>query len=202
MPTVKPNLAEKIIGQIFKNFDSNYGLKEFADYRPGEILNISEQEPGRFYIKDLKKGVFKLVYDENKHTSRPEEIIRQLWLYKLHHHYLYPFDRIDTEKSIHFGREIHTKAADIVVYHKDKITPFIIIEVKSPTEKKGVEQLKTYLNSEWSEIGVWSDGIERVILYLPYPREFEGSLSDIPRADQTIDDLFEVKKTYKELNSK
>jgi len=202
MPTVKPNLAEKIIGQIFKNFDSNYGLKEFADYRPGEILNISEQEPGRFYIKDLKKGVFKLVYDENKHTSRPEEIIRQLWLYKLHHHYLYPFDRIDTEKSIHFGREIHTKAADIVVYHKDKITPFIIIEVKSPTEKKGVEQLKTYLNSEGSEIGVWSNGIERVILYRPYPREFEDSLSDIPRADQTIDDLFEIKKTWNSLNPK
>ena len=163
-------------------------------------MYISEQEPGRYYIKDLKTSGFKFVYDDKKQTGRPEEIVRQLWLYKLHTKYLYPFDRIDTEKSVHFGREIHTKAADIVIYKKDKITPFIIIEVKSPSEEKGVEQLKTYLNAEGSEIGVWSNGIERVILYRPYPKEFEDSLSEIPAANQTIDDLF--KKTWESLNPK
>ncbi|OGY15530.1 MAG: hypothetical protein A2784_02300 [Candidatus Chisholmbacteria bacterium RIFCSPHIGHO2_01_FULL_48_12] len=167
-----------------------------------EILYISEKEPHRFYIKDLKSGTHKFVYDEEKQTSKPEEIIRQLWLHKLHTHYKYPFERIDTEKTIHFGREIHAKAADIVVYKRDKITPFIIIEVKSPTEKKGVEQLKSYLSAEGSEIGVWSNGLERVILYRPYPKEFEDSLSDIPTADQTIDDLFEIKKIWPELNPK
>lgn len=202
MPTIKPNKAEAIISLIFKNFDNNYGLKEFSDIRPAEILYISEQEPGRYYIKDLKSGAFKFVYDEKKKSGRPEEIVRQLWLYKLHTHYQYPFDRIDTEKSVHFGREIHTKAADIIIYKKDKITPFIIIEVKSPIEKKGVEQLKTYLNAEGSEIGVWSNGVGKVILYRPYPKEFEDSLSDIPAANQTIDDLFEVKKTWNSLNPK
>ncbi len=202
MPTIKPNKAEEVIGKIFKGQDLPYGLKEFEGIVVSEILYISEQESHRFYIKDLKSGAHKFVYDEEKQTSKPEEIVRQLWLHKLHTHYKYPFERMDTEKSIHFGREIHAKAADIVVYKRDRITPFIIIEVKSPTEKKGVEQLKSYLSAEGSEIGVWSNGMERVILYRPYPKEFEDSLSDIPAADQTIDDLFEIKKIWPELNPK
>ena len=81
-----------------------------------------------------------------------------------------------------------------MVYKKDKITPFIIVEVKSPSEKKGIDQLKVILQRRGSEIGVWSNGKERVILYRQYPKEFQETLSDIPRADQTIDDLFEIKK--------
>jgi len=202
MPTIKPNKAEEVISKIFKGQDLPYGLKEFENIVVSEVLYISEQEPHRFYIKDLKSGAYKFVYDDRKQTSKPEEIIRQLWLHKLHTHYKYPFERIDTEKSIHFGREIHAKAADIVVYKRDKITPFIIIEVKSPTERKGVEQLKSYLSAEGSEIGIWSNGLERVILYRPYPKEFEDSLSEIPAANQTIDDLFEIKKTWESLNPK
>ena len=202
MPTIKPNKIKEVVSKIFKSLDSNYGLKEFGDTPLSEILYANEQEKGRYYIKDLKSGSSKFIYDDAKQTGKPEEIVRQLWLHKLHVHYKYPFDRIDTEKSVHFGREIHAKAADIIVYKKDKITPFIIIEVKSPTEKKGIEQLKTYLNAEGSEIGVWSNGIEMVILYRPYPREFEDSLSEIPTADQTIDDLFELKKKWPDLNPK
>ena len=202
MPTKKPNRASEIIDQIFRDPAISYGLKEFEGVELGQVVYITEQDRGRFYIKDLKSGNLKLAYDAKTKKGKPEEIIRQLWLHKLRVHYKYPLDRIDTEKSVHFGREIHAKAADIVVYKKDKITPFIIIEVKSPTEKKGVEQLKSYLAAEGSEIGVWSNGIGRVILYRPYPKEFDDSLSDIPRADQTIDDLFEVKKTWKDLNPK
>ncbi|MFH0907101.1 MAG: N-6 DNA methylase [bacterium] len=203
MPTKKQNKTKQIIDKIFRKSDVAYGLKEFKDITDLEdILRITEEEHGKFYIKDLKSKKLKLVFNEENRKGRPEEIVRQLWLYKLNHYYKYPFDRIDTEKSIHFGREIHTKAADIIIYKKDKITPFIIIEVKSPIEKKGVDQLKSYLSAEGSEIGVWSNGIERVILYRPYPKEFQDSLSEIPRADQTIDDLFEVKRTWEELNPK
>lgn len=202
MPTLKPNKSEEVINKVFRSEDVVYGLKEFTGLSIPEVLNITEQEPDRYFIKDLKSGSFKFVWDDKKQSGKPEEIVRQLWLYKLHTHYKYPFERMDTEKSIHFGREIHAKAADIVVYKKDKITPFIIVEVKSPTEERGVEQLKSYLSAEGSEIGVWSNGIERVILYRPYPKEFEDSLSEIPAADQTIDDLFEIKKTWDQLNPK
>ena len=80
MPTVKPNKAEEVVGKIFKNEESVYGLKEFEDIPIYEVLYIAENEPHRFSIKDLKNGSFRFVYDEQKETGRPEEIIHQLWL--------------------------------------------------------------------------------------------------------------------------
>ena len=106
-----------------------------------------------------------------------------------------------TLKSIHFGREIHAKAADIIVYKKIKL-PHILLSKSKSWWKKGIEQLKSYLSAEGSEIGVWSNGKEKVILYRPYPKEFQDSLSEIPKADQTIDDLFEIKRTWNSLNPK
>lgn len=201
MPTKKQNKAKEIIGKIFKDSEMLYGLKEFENVNFESVLEITEDEPSRFYITDKKTGKKRFVYDEKKQSGKPEEIVRQLWLDKLNKHYGYSFERMETEKSIHFGREIHAKAADIVVYKKDKITPYIIVEVKAPTEKKGQEQLKAYLSAEGSEIGVWSNGTDRVILYRPYPREYE-SLSEIPAANQTVDDLFAIKKTWDDLSPK
>ena len=190
--------SQKIIEAIFRNVTLQYGLSEFKDYQAEELLGIFEKEKDRFYLKDFKSGKDKFVYDAEKLTGRPEEIVRQLWLHKLQKHYKYPIDRIQTEKSIHFGREVRTKAADVVVYKKDGITPYIIIEVKAPSEEKGIDQLKSYLNSEGCEIGVWSNGTDRIILYRNYPNNFEDTLSDIPPADKSIDDLLEEKKTYLE----
>ncbi len=195
MPTKKPKRTKEIINKVFRDSEMAHGLKEFENINLEEVLNITEEEKGKFYIKDIKSGDLRVVFDEAKQKGRPEEIIRQLWLYKLNKHYEYPLDRLDTEKSIHFGREIHAKAADIIVYKKDKITPYIIIEVKSPTQKKGIEQLKSYLSAEGAEIGFWSNGINHVILYRPYPKEFDDTLPDLPLASQTIDDLLEAKKT-------
>ncbi len=196
MPTKKPNRTKEIIGKIFKDAKLAYGLKEFEGIVIEEVLEITESEKGRYYIKDLKTKTDRFVYDEKKETGRPEEIVRQLWLHKLNTHYKYPFDQMDTEKSIHFGREIHNKAVDVVVYKPDKITPYILVEVKAPTESRGIEQLKSYISAEGAEIGVWSNGIKRIILYRPYPREFNDTLPDLPSADKTVDDLLEAKKTY------
>ena len=195
MPTKKPNRAEEIIPKIFRDSETVFGLNEFQGIEINEVLEITEDEKDRYYIKDLKSGKSRFVFDKKKGTGKPEEIVRQLWLHKLHKHYKYPLDRMDTEKDIHFGREIHSKAVDIVVYKSDHITPYILVEVKAPTESKGIEQMKGYLNAEGSEIGVWSNGRKRVILYRPYPKEFDDTLPDLPSADKTIDDLLEAKKT-------
>ena len=195
MPTKKPNKAEEIIGKIFKDSELLYGLKEFEGVDFERALEITEDEPGRFHIADIKTGKRRFVYDEKKQTGKPEEIVRQLWLHKLHTEYRYPLDRLDTERSIHFGREVHTKAVDIVVFKNDKITPYILVEVKKPKESQGIEQLKSYLNADGAEIGLWSNGNRRVILYRPYPREFDDTLPDLPTSDKTIDDLFDEKKT-------
>src|SRR3989344_545349 len=183
MVTKKPNLAEEIIGKIFRDTEMAFGLKEFEGIDIYKVLEITEEEKGRYYLKDKKSGKSRFVFDEKKGTGKPEEIVRQLWIHKLNTHYKYPLERIETEVSVHFGRKEYARA-DIVVYKKDKITPYIVVEVKSPTEKQSIGQLKSYLNSEGAEIGVWSNGRERVILYRSYPKEIKKKWSDLnPKFD-------------------
>jgi len=194
-------VTREILDAIFKVPQVKYGLREFAKLKIEEVISIFEKEKGKFYLHCLKRDKDLLVYDKNRNTSKPEEIIRQLWLARLIKDYRYPLQRIEVEKDVRFGREIHAKAADIIVYQEDKDTPYIIIEVKSPTEEKGIDQLKTYLNAEGSPIGIWSNGKERVILYRPYPKQFEDTLTEIPRVDQTITDVLEERKTLEKLTS-
>lgn len=192
------NLTKDILNKIFKDPSIQYGLTEFGEMKPHEVLDIFEKEKGKFYIKCLKRNKDILLLNEEKNLSKPEEVIRQLWIYKLTKYYNYPLERIDLEKDVRFGGEIHPKAADIMVYQKDKITPWIIIETKNPSEKKGLDQLKTYISSEGAPLGVWSNGTEKVVLYRPFPREFQ-TLRDIPRADQEIEDVLEEKLTLDKL---
>ena len=194
-------VTREILDAIFKVPQVKYGLREFAKLKIEEVISIFEKEKGKFYLHCLKRDKDLLVYDKNRNTSKPEEIIRQLWLARLIKDYRYPLQRIEVEKDVRFGREIHAKAADIIVYQEDKDTPYIIIEVKSPTEEKGIDQLKTYLNAEGSPIGIWSNGKERVILYRSYPKQFEDTLTEIPRVDQTITDVLEERKTLEKLTS-
>jgi len=170
-----------IFDLVFKDYAIKSKLKEF----PEELfkkINAFEKEQGRFYVHCLKRQTDIFIYDENKKKGKPEEIIRQLWLLKLTQEYKYPIERIEVEKSVQFGREIHSKAADIVLYKEDKITPYIIFELKEPNAKKAEEQLKSYLSAEGAEGGVWSNGKpeQRIILYRPYPKEYTTTLSDIP----------------------
>lgn len=197
MPTKKPNKTNKILDKIFKDTETKYSLQEFSDINVEDTLYIFEKEKGRYYLKCLKRQKDVFVYDENSNKSQPEEIVRQLWVHKLNHFYKYPLDRIDVEKTIHFGTKEHARA-DVVVAKKDKITPYIIVEVKIPKKEKGIDQLRSYLNAEGAEIGLWSNGTSRVILYRPYPKEFSDTLPDLPPAGKTIDDLLEDKKTLLE----
>jgi len=196
----KQKTVSFILNNIFKNPEIQYGLKEFEGLKPEAVLEIFEKEKGKYYLKCFKRDKDVLVYNQEKKISKPEEIIRQLWLHKLINYYHYSLDRIDLEKDVKFGREIHSKAADIIVYQKDKQTPLIIIEVKNPSEKRGLDQLKTYVNSEGSPVGVWSNGIQKIVLYRPYPREFQ-TLRDMPRADQDIEDILEEKLTLSDLQT-
>lgn len=194
-------VTREILDAIFKDSQIKYSLKEFARLNIEEILTIFEKEKRKFYVHCLKREKDILVFDKNKNISKPEEIVRQLWLYKLvsPKEYGYPVKRIEVEKSVIFGREVHAKKADIILYKEDKITPYIIFELKEPNAKKAEEQLKSYLSAEGAEGGVWSNGIDQFILYRPYPKEYITTLSDIPNVNQTWDDLFEEKKTYQDL---
>ena len=201
--------TKQTIDKIFKDPKTKYELTEFENLNKPlhEVIEIfpkvvdSGREAGKekYFIKSIvpfSSGKEEAqVYVEGG-KSNPEEIVRQLWIYKLIHAYGYKEDEIELEKSIHFGTEVGIKAADIVVYtDATKQTPKIIIEVKKPKRKDGIEQLKSYLNAEGSPVGVWSNGSERVLLYRPYPSNYEDTLVEIPRRGESPKDVIEKKLT-------
>lgn len=203
--------TRELIDKIFKDPKTKYELSEFDSLgKPlNEIIHIySKQiETGRdagkvkYFIKSIApfasgKDEIQVFADGGK--SCPEEIVRQLWVYKLIHTYGYQTDEIELEKSVYFGSTEGTKAADIIVYTDNlKQTPKIIIEVKKPKRKDGIEQLKSYLNAEGSPVGLWSNGSvsDRIILYRPYPKDFDDTLSELPKRDQQPKDVLEARRT-------
>ncbi len=185
--------TQKILNKIFKN--PEHDLLMFNDL--GKI-DIYEKEVGKFYIKAISKNdEEKIVYNEKTGKSAPEEIVRQLYLIELTKYYKYPKNLIELEKHVNFGREI--KRADIVVYRPDGITPKILIEVKAPNEENDVQQLKSYLNADGVPVGVAINGKTRLILYRPYPKDFDDTLDDIPASDEEVADVLAKHKTLKDL---
>jgi type I restriction enzyme M protein len=77
-------------------------------------------------------------------------------------------------------------------------TPYIIVEVKKPKRKDGLEQLKSYCNAEGSPIGVWTNGAETICLHREEPNIFRN-LSDIPEASQTLSALLAERWTLEDL---
>jgi type I restriction enzyme M protein len=205
--------TKEIIDRIFKEPGIEFELTEFETLgKPiHEVLNIYAKtaEAGRdagktkYFLKSFipfSTGNEEVqVYVEGG-RSAPEEIVRQLWVYKLIHHYDYKSDEIDLEKGVHFGTEIGTKAADIIVYENNtKETPKIIVECKKPKRKDGIEQLKSYMNSKGAPVAIWSNGSDSIILYRPYPAEFDDTLFDLPKRGQKPKDVLEAKKTLLQL---
>ncbi len=178
--------TEQVIDLVFKDPTVKHRLTEFNDLgkEPHEILNIylAEVSSGkakgelRYYLKCFKRKQDIQVYSEKK--SNPEEIVRQLWLYKLNHVYQYAWDHLEVEHPVQFGTTTADKPADIVVFQMDGSTAKIVVECKRPDHKDGLQQLKSYLNAEGSPVGVWSNGGDRIILYRPYPRQFEDTLTE------------------------
>ena len=141
--------TKEVLDRIFKDPKTKYELTEFEDLGKSvhEIIEIypktveSGREAGKvkYYIKSFVpfssgKNEAQVFVEGGKST--PEEIVRQLWVYKLINTYGYKEDEIELEKSIQFGIEVNTKAADIVVYTDNtRLTPKIIIEVKKPKRK-------------------------------------------------------------------
>jgi type I restriction enzyme M protein len=131
--------------------------------------------------------------------AKPEEIVRQLYLRKLINDYGYTKERMAIEKPVHFGSSVHEKAADIVIWEKHtQDIPYIIVEVKKPKRKDGLEQLKSYCNAEGSPIGVWTNGAETIFPHREDPNIFRN-ISDIATATQTLADLLAERWTLEDL---
>ncbi|MDR2697845.1 MAG: type I restriction enzyme HsdR N-terminal domain-containing protein, partial [Holophagales bacterium] len=128
------------LSEIFKN--TTYGDALFSE---AEVTAIES----RIVTRDIK-GVdtpYTTCLVRNKEIKlTPEEVVRQLYAYRLLNSYGYTTDRVKFEYEVTFGRE--KKRADVVIVDKDRPdTAYIIIEVKKPKQKDGKEQLKSYTNA-------------------------------------------------------
>jgi hypothetical protein len=90
--------TDQVLDLIFRDPLVKHGLSEFADLskKPPELLSIYPKVVNRgkgeirYYLKCLKRSEDVQVLSDKK--ANPEEIVRQLWLYKLHHVYRYPLE--------------------------------------------------------------------------------------------------------------
>jgi type I restriction enzyme M protein len=205
--------TKELIDRIFKEPGIKFELTEFENLgKPiHDILSIypkaaaTGKDAGKtkYYLKSFipfsTSNEEVQVYAEGG-KSAPEEIVRQLWVYKLIQQYGYKVDEIDLEKGVQFGTEIGTKAADIIVYtDSTKVTPKIIVECKKPKRKDGIEQLKSYMNAKGAPVAIWSNGADSIILYRPYPAQFDDTLFDLPKRGQAPKDVLEASKTLLQL---
>jgi type I restriction enzyme M protein len=116
---------------------------------------------------------------------------------KLMKEYGYPKQRIKFEHPINFGREI--KYADIVVFDKDRPTvEYIIVEIKKPKLQDGKNQLRSYTNATGAPIAVWTNGGQISHYNRKDPNYFED-ITDIPKDNQTLEDILKEKFTLKDL---
>ncbi|MHB8252168.1 MAG: N-6 DNA methylase [Acidiferrobacter sp.] len=205
--------TKELIDRIFKEPGIKFELTEFENLGkpihdiitiyPKTVMTGKDAGKVKYYLKSFipfSTGNEEVqVYAEGG-KSAPEEIVRQLWVYKLMQQYGYEADEIDLEKGVQFGTEVGTKAADIIVYtDATKVTPKLIVECKKPKRKDGIEQLKSYMNAKGAPVAVWSNGTDSIILYRPYPAKFDDTLFDIPKRGQAPKDVLEASKTLLQL---
>lgn len=205
--------TQQVIDKIFKDPAVKFDLSEFEGLgKPiHEMINIYSKngtgnQTGKkiYFLKPLasmysNKEEIQVYIEDGKISA--EEVVRQLWVYKLIHFYNYKVEQIVCEIPIQFGTEVNTKFADIAVYRNAaKETVKLLFEIKKPKRKDGIEQLKSYLGAKGNPIGIWSNGSDRLILYKPQNTDFD-TLSEIPKASQEAKDVLEVKRTLSQLKT-
>lgn len=179
------------IQKIFSVPDVKHGLSLFAQNEINAIERLIIEQDGKFSIKCQIKDKYKM--------AKPEEIVRQLWIYRLLTEYGYSKERLDVEKIIYFGSRIEPGAADIVVFHEDLKHYYILFETKRPSRTAGLDQLKSYCNAEGAPIGVWSNGNEMIRLHREEPNIF-AEIPRIPRVSETLRDILTERWSLKWLD--
>ncbi len=182
------NAYKKIhLSEILK--DSNYNLSLFNEKDIKTLESKIKVQKDKPYIDCIIR--------EKAVQLKPEEVVRQLYTVKLINEYGYLRKRIRFEHPVPFGRE--TKSADIVVFDKDRPTvEYIVIEVKKPKLKEGKDQLKSYCNATGAPIGVWTNGGQISHYNRKDPNFFED-ITDIPKADQTLEEILKERFTLRDL---
>jgi type I restriction enzyme M protein len=165
---------------IFKDADvKHYGLALFAEHERNALDLWHKGD--KFYLHCLSR--------QKKVLAKPEEIIRQLCFKRLLD-MDYRREQMAVEVQVKMGSTVHSKAADIVIYREEilRLTPYIIIELKRPQRRDGLDQLESYMNATGAPFGWWLNGQDQIVRYREDPNIFE-SIDRLPRADETLDDI-------------
>ena len=168
------------LNELLAGSKSQFSLDLFSPENVSAVQAAVTERSGRHYIRCRVRA--------KDVAAKPEEVIRQLWLYRLEHHYRYPVDRLSVEYPITFGRD-SSKRADIVIFDADRPTvPYVIVEVKQPSERSGKDQLKSYCHATGAPLAVWSDGLREGVWHRKNPNYFV-TIPDHPTVDQTIENI-------------
>ena len=177
--------------EVLKN--TGYDLSLFSE----EARRFVENEIFVKTVRGKDKPFITCLKRSKEIALKPEETVRQLYLYKLIHEYGYPASQIEVEFPIHFGREV--KRADIAIMDKDRpMVPYIIVELKKPRLRDGKEQLKSYCNATGAPIGVWTNG-EQIFYYNRKDPNYFEPITNIPSASEKLTDIINEKFTYDDL---
>jgi len=164
---------------IFHDADVKYGLTMFASHELNALDLWKRGE--KFYLHCLLR--------QKKVLAKPEEVVRQLCIKRLLD-MGYTAGQMSLEVGIKMGSTIHSKAADIVLYREEtlRLTPYVIVELKRPNRKDGIDQLESYMNATGVLFGWWLNGKEQIVRYREEPNLF-SSIDRLPAVGETIDDV-------------
>jgi len=174
--------------KIFSAPDVKHGLSLFNSNEINAIKKLTIEQEGKYFIKCQIKNRYKI--------AKPEEIVRQLWIYRLLNEYNYPKKRIGVKKTIYFASLIEPHAVDIVVFQEDLKDFHILFEIKKPDRTAGLEQLKSYCSTEGTPIGIWSNGNEIIRLYKEELNLFV-EIPRIPKISETLGEILTERRVFK-----
>ena len=180
------------LAEILKSDANALKLFSAAQIYQLETSLTSDEKNEKFYINCLRRNKKIQVYSPSK--TNPEEIIRQLYILKLHQDYGYPIENMELEVSVKMGSA--SKSAYIIIYDnaskKDKENIVLIIEVKKPNETliQGLDQLESYISALPTYLGVWVDGNEENIRYRNPDNKYKFErFKRLPKFGESISDV-------------
>lgn len=115
--------------------------------------------------------------------AKTEEVIKQLVVLQLRHHYHYPHEMLLQEYTVQMG--ILKKRADIAIVTNQKIVE-TIIEVKQVVDEDSILQLKSYMSAVGAKYGAVISPFERFVFYRDDARIFH-QISDLPIFERQAD---------------
>ncbi len=174
--------------KIFSAPDVKHGLSLFNSDEINAVERLIIEQEGKYFIKCQIKNKYKM--------AKPEEIVRQLWIYRLLNEYNYPKERISVKKTINFASQIEPQTVDIIVFQEDLKHYYILFEIKRSDRTAGLGQLKSYCSTESAPIGIWSNGNEIIRLHKEKPNLFV-EIPRIPKISETLRDILTERWTFK-----